>query len=155
VSDVPTLDRSVIGREFPSSYAVVEAEAVRRFARAIGETNAVFFDEAAARAQGYRGLPIPPTYVFCLKHAGSSPDGTLRALGVEGGAGKLLHAAQAFEYLQSICAGDRLCFRERVADVFEKKSGALVFIVLETRVTDDRGETVAIIRHTEVIRSVV
>jgi hypothetical protein len=149
---MPTFDRSIIGREFPPCSAVVEAEAVRRFARAIGETNAVFFDEAAARAQGYRGLPIPPTYVLTLKHAVSSPDSALRALGVESGSGKLLHAEQAFEYLQLTCVGDRLCFRERVADVFEKKGGALVFIVFETRVTDERERPVALIRHTEVLR---
>jgi len=150
---VPRLDRSVIGREFPPCFAVVEAEAAQCFARAIGETDVIFFDAAAARARGYRALPVPPTYVFCLKHAGAPPDGALRALGVEGGSGKLLHAEQAFEYLQPICAGDRLCFRERVADVFEKKGGALTFVVLETRVTDAAERTVAIIRHTEVIRS--
>lgn len=146
------LDRSVIGREFPPTFAVVEAEAARGFARAIGETNPVFFEEAAALAQGYRGLPIPPTYAFCLKHLGAAPDGVLRTLGVEGGSGKLLHAEQAFEYLIPICAGDRLCFRERVADVFEKKGGALTFIVLETQVTDERQQLCAVIRHTEVIR---
>jgi len=146
------LDRSVIGREFPATFAVVEAEAVRRFAQAIGETNPIFLDEAVARGHGYRGLPIPPTYAFCLKHVGSSPDGALRAIGVEGGSGKLLHAEQAFEYLLPICAGDRLCFCERVADVFEKKGGRLVFIVLETKVTDEQQRTVALIRHTEVIR---
>ena len=146
------LDRSVIGREFAPTHAVVEREALRRFARAIGESNAVFFDEAAARAQGYHSLPVPPTYLFCLKHAGASPDIALRALGVEGGSGKLLHAEQSFEYLLPVCAGDRLTFRERVADVFEKKGGALVFIVLETEVRDATERTVAIIRHTEVIR---
>lgn len=150
---MPRLDRSVIGRQFPPVFAVVEAEAVRRFARAIGETDPVFFDEAAARARGYRGLAVPPTYVFCLKHLGASPDTALRDLGVEGGSGKLLHAEQAFEYLLPICAGERLCFREHVADVFEKKGGALLFIVLETRVSDAEDRTVAIIRHTEVIRS--
>jgi N-terminal half of MaoC dehydratase len=146
------LDRSVIGREFPPSYATVEASAALRFAQAIGETNEVFLDELSARTQGYRGLCVPPTYAFVLKHQGASPDAALRELGVEGGSGKLLHAEQAFEYLRPICAGDRLCFRERVADVYEKKGGALLFIVLETRVTDELERLVAVIRHTEVIR---
>jgi len=151
---LPTLDRSFIGRQFPLSYATVEAEAVRRFAQAIGETDPVFFDETAARAAGYRSLPIPPTYAFCLKHlGGSAPDGALRALGVEGGSGKLLHAEQAFEYLEPICAGDELCFSEHVADVYDKKGGALTFVVLETQVADAAGRVLALIRHTEVIRN--
>ena len=146
------LDRSIIGREFPTVSVTVELDAVRHFARAIGETNAVFFDEAAARAAGYRSVPIPPTYVFCLKHAVSSPDGVLRSLGVEGESGKLLHAEQSFEYVTPICTGDRISFRERVADVYEKKDGALVFIILETVVTGADGRQVAVIRHTEVVR---
>lgn len=146
------LDRSIIGREFPTLTVTVEVDAVRRFASAIGETNAVFFDEATARAEGYRSLPIPPTYVFCLKHAVSSPDGVLRSLGVEGESGKLLHAEQSFEYVAPICAGDRISFRERVADVYEKKDGALVFIVLETTVSNADERRVAVIRHTEVVR---
>jgi acyl dehydratase len=146
-------DRSLVGREFPPSFAQVEAAAVRRFAQAIGERDPVFFDEAVARAAGHRGIPVPPTYAFCLKHASSSPEHALRELGIEGGSGKLLHAEQAFEYLAPICVGDRLCFRERVADVYEKKGGALVFIVLETRVTGHEDREVAVIRHTEVIRT--
>jgi acyl dehydratase len=146
------LDRSVIGRELPSVSVTVELDAVRRFAGAIGETNQIFFDEAAARASGYRSVPIPPTYVFCLKHAVSSPDDVLRSLGVEGESGKLLHAEQSFDYVAPICAGDRLNFRERVADVYEKKDGALVFVVLETVVSDDDGRRMAVIRHTEVVR---
>ena len=119
------LDRSIIGREFPTLTVTVGTRCSAALRRAIGETNAVFFDEATARAEGYRSFPIPPTYVFCLKHAVSSPDGVLRSLGVEGESGKLLHAEQSFEYVTPICAGDRISFRERVADVFEKKDGAL------------------------------
>jgi hypothetical protein len=132
----------------------VDAAALRCFAQAIGETDPIFFEVSAARAAGYRDLPIPPTYAFCLKHlGGSAPDGALRALGVEGGSGKLLHAEQAFEYLEPICAGDQLCFTERVADVYDKKGGALTFVVLETHVSDAAGRVLALIRHTEVIRN--
>ncbi len=76
----------------------------------------------------------------------------LRSLGVEGESGKLLHAEQSFEYVTPICAGDRISFRERVADVYEKKGGALVFVVLETLVTGADERPVAVIRHTEVVR---
>jgi acyl dehydratase len=130
----------------------VELDAVQRVARAIGETNPVFFDEAAAHAEGYRSIPIPPTYVFCLKLAVAGPEAALRSLGVEGESGKLLHAEQSYEYLEPICAGDRISFRERVADVYEKKGGALVFVVFETLVSDADRRRLAVIRHTEVIR---
>ncbi|MNE89189.1 hypothetical protein D3C80_1865770 [compost metagenome] len=43
-------------------------------------------------------------------------------------------------------AGDVLTFDTRVIDVYEKKSGALVFVVQQTRVTNQDGRHIADIR---------
>jgi hypothetical protein len=146
------IDRSLIGYEFPPTHARVEAAGVSAFARAIGETDRVYFDRDEAIARGYRNIPVPPTYAFILKHCSADPESRLATLGITGGSGKLLHAEQSFSYKAPIVVGDQLTFRERVADIFEKKGGSLIFVVLETVVTNDRGQEAAIIRHTEVLR---
>jgi len=54
------LDTSKIGHEFPSFTAEVEKGRLKFFAKAIGETNPIYTDEAAALEAGYRALPAPP-----------------------------------------------------------------------------------------------
>jgi acyl dehydratase len=146
------IDRSLVGHTFQPVHTRVDADGVRRFAAAIGDTDPVYYDEAVAIERGFRSIPIPPTYVFSLKHHALSPEHALETLGIDAGSGKLLHAEQSFSYHRPICVGDELTFVERVADVYEKKGGSLRFMVLETIVTDQFDEEVAAIRHTEVLR---
>jgi acyl dehydratase len=49
-------------------------------------------------------------------------------------------------------AGDTLSFETKVADVYDKKDGALHFVVSNTRVTNQNGEHVADLRGTLVER---
>ncbi|MNF06367.1 hypothetical protein D3C80_2063010 [compost metagenome] len=49
-------------------------------------------------------------------------------------------------------AGDTLTFDTRVADVYDKKGGALQFVVNETRVTNQDGEHIADLRSSLVQR---
>src|SRR3546814_3868787 len=44
----------------------VEAGFLKFFAKATGETDPVYFDDAAARAAGHPSIPVPPTYFFSL-----------------------------------------------------------------------------------------
>src|SRR3546814_16197281 len=44
----------------------VEAGFLKFFAKATGETDPVYFDDAAARAAGPPSIPVPPTYFFSL-----------------------------------------------------------------------------------------
>jgi acyl dehydratase len=65
---------------------------------------------------------------------------------------RILHAEQAFDYHQMAYAGDTLHFETTVTDVYDKKGGALHFVVNTTRVTNQRGEHVADMRGTLVER---
>jgi acyl dehydratase len=49
-------------------------------------------------------------------------------------------------------AGDELTTSSRITDVYEKKGGALQFLVRETTVTNQDGQQVASMRGTTVIR---
>src|SRR3546814_18144314 len=44
----------------------VEAGFLKFFAKAAGETDPVYFADAAARAAGHPSIPVPPTYFFSL-----------------------------------------------------------------------------------------
>ncbi|MCY1465391.1 hypothetical protein D9M71_835290 [compost metagenome] len=66
--------------------------------------------------------------------------------------GRILHAEQAFVYHGTAVAGDTLTFDTRIVDVYEKKGGALQFVVNETRVTNQDGEHIADVRGTLVQR---
>ncbi|QJQ10700.1 MaoC family dehydratase [Pseudomonas putida] len=137
-------DKSLIGRSLGITTAEVEKGRLRFFAKAIGETDPVYTDEAAAKAAGYRSLPVPPTFLMCLGGEGRDVTEQLNLYGFD--LGRILHAEQEFIYHKPAVAGDILTFDSKVVDVYEKKGGALQFVVNELRVTNQDGEHVADIR---------
>ncbi|WP_233849958.1 MaoC family dehydratase N-terminal domain-containing protein [Paraburkholderia sp. HD33-4] len=144
------LDKAHIGKSLPSFYATAEAGQLRLFAKAVGETNPVYLDEAAARDAGHSGLPLPPTFLFSLEL--TQPSGGWREeIGIQ--PARILHGEESFTYHRTAYAGDRLLFESRIADIYDKKGGALSFLVRETRVTNTRGEHVADLRSVLVHRN--
>ena len=144
------VDTTSIGRTFAPHTARVDAERLRLFARATGETRAEYVDDAAARAAGHPSLPAPPTYAACLSLDEADPFSWLRELGID--IAQVLHGAQAFRYFAPIHAGDRLTFASRVANVLQKKGGTRTFVVKLTDVTNQLGVRVAEMRTTIVVR---
>jgi acyl dehydratase len=148
--DVQMADRSMIGQV--TSHGTVEVEKGRLafFAKAIGETDPLYLDVAAAHDAQQQGLPVPPTFLMCLNSEVSRPFNVLATLQLD--LARILHAEQAFEYHHMAYAGDTLSFETKVADVYDKKDGALHFVVSNTRVTNQKGEHIADLRGTLVER---
>lgn len=145
------IDRSVIGKEYPAFTVEVEKRWVRSFAEAIGETDPVYFDETAAKAAGYRSLPAPPTFPFAMIMERNQSFMILDELGID--KRRAMHAEQSFTYHTDLCAGDVLTGRQRVVDVYDKKNGALEFLVTDIRLDNQRGEHVCDLRTTVVVRN--
>ena len=145
------IDKGLIGRELGSRSIVVERGRLRFFAKAIGETNPVYTDEAAAKAAGHRALPVPPTYLFCLQHEASESVSVSKLANLD--QGRILHGEQHFAYHAMAYCGDTLAFEARIVDVYDKKGGALDFLVTETRVTDQDGKHIADLRGIVVQRN--
>ncbi|MER6912715.1 MaoC family dehydratase N-terminal domain-containing protein [Streptomyces sp. NPDC000594] len=143
------IDPAVIGTRTPPHSVQVERGRLRFFARATGQTEALYTDPAAASAAGHRDLPVPPTFLFCLDMDRPDRDGFLAGLGVD--IRTILHGGQAFTYHATAYAGDTLTFSTEVTDVYTKKGGALEFIVRDTRVTRD-GAPIATLTSTVVVR---
>ena len=134
------IDKKHIGMRFPIHQATVEVGQLRFFAKATGETNPVYIDQAAAEAANHPALPVPPAFLFSMEL--SRPASNWREdMGIE--LARVLHGEQSFTYHRMAYAGDVLSFDCHVADIYQKKGGALDFMVRETRVTNQRGEHVA------------
>lgn len=145
------IDRKFIGSSSPDRFVEVEKGQLALFAKAAGERNPIFFDEAAATAAGYPAIPAPPTFAFCLASLSPSDEGSVRAMNVP--IEKVLHGEQQFTYHRQIFAGDRIRIRTTVVDIYDKKGGALEFVVAETTSHNQAGElcvtarTVTVVRH--------
>jgi acyl dehydratase len=145
------IDKRHIGHVLPRYTVDVEKGRLRFFAKAIGQTDPVYSDEAAARDAGHPGLPVPPTFLFCLEMDAPNPSAVRELLGID--IGKVLHGEQNFTYHAMAYAGDQLSFEQRIADIYDKKNGALEFVVRETRVVNQHDVLVAELRVVTVVRN--
>ncbi len=145
------LDRSYIGHKFPAHSVPVEAGQLKFFAKAVGEDNPIYSDEAAAKTAGFRALPAPPTFIFSLSLSGTDLADKYVPMGVD--LARLLHGEQQFDYFAPICAGDVITLESTVTDIYDKKGGALEFAVEETTATNQDGELVAKSIQTLVMRN--
>ena len=145
------IDRRHIGLTLPAFEVDVEKGRLRFFAKATGQTDPVYVDEAAARAAGHPSLPVPPSFLFCLEMDAPNPAELRDRLGID--IARVLHGEQRFVFHGLAHAGDRLRFTQRVADIYDKKGGALEFVVRETHVSNQRGEPVADLIATTVVRN--
>ena len=145
------IDRSYIGRALPSHTAMVEAGRLRLFAKATGEDRPEYLDHAAALAAGFPGLPAPPTFLLALENEVPDALAWLSELGME--IGRILHAEQSFAYRRQVFAGGILTFRPKIADIYDKRDGALEFVVRTTEVSDDAETAVADLRQVVAYRN--
>jgi acyl dehydratase len=135
------IDKSFIGHTFEPFTAAVEKGRLRFFAKAIGETNPVYFNEEAAIAAGHKSILAPPTFVFSLKLEGDDALPILDLLKLD--IARILHGSQSFEYFAPMVAGDTIRIESRIANIFDKKGGALEFVDMESTFTNQDGVIVA------------
>jgi acyl dehydratase len=145
------IDRKWVGYTAAPVVLDFERGRLKFFAEAIGETNPVYTDSAAARAAGHRDLLVPPTFLVASEFDTNSLFGMLEEMGVP--LGKILHAEQGFTYHKPMYAGDSATVTPRVTDIYDKKNGALEFIIRESRVVNAADELVAEIRTVIVVRN--
>jgi acyl dehydratase len=136
----------------------VEASHIMMFARAVGDTNPVYHDAAAAKDTGAGGIVASPSFAAAV--AQFDPDYHLRpkpgekwfgsAKGPTGIDGKPsssggLHAEQHYEYHRHIRPGDVLTVETKPGKTWEKESkraGKLTFRERVTEYRDQDGELV-------------
>lgn len=141
---------SLKGYSWPESTVDVERGRVAMFAKAIGETDPIYFDVEAASAEGHPDLLAPPTFVFGLDLEHSDTLGVLEAHGVNLSA--VLHGEQRFSYHKPVHAGDKLTLTAEFTDYYSKRNGELEFLIRRSEFRSD-GELVAELESVSVIRN--
>ena len=160
--EVMAAAKRVIGFKGPALTELVTRKDIRRFAIAIGDNNPLYHDPAYARQLGYPDVIAPPMYH--MAHA--FPDNDLDGLDDAGVAGSLtvkyevpspgfpssVAGGRKAEFLLPVVAGDSITMQEWVADVYEKegRDGPMIFVISETRFTNQRGELVATDRSIQI-----
>jgi acyl dehydratase len=138
------LNQALVGKAYPAVRYEVGREKLREFAIAVGETDPIYHDEAAARAAGHPDLPAVPTFAVVLSlRAGQVVYGDPE-LGLD--YSRVVHGEQEFVYHRPIRAGDRLLATGKVAAAQAK--GRHELLTLETEVKTEDGEPVCLVRGT-------
>lgn len=126
--------KAAIGASSPPVTYEVSAQGIRTFARAVGYTSPIYYDEEAAKAKGHRGLLAPPGFLgmpIFNPHARS-----------QGGRGpqfkspftRVLNGGTEVEPLEPVYAGDVLDAVTTLADLQLRKGrmGQMLIRTAET-----------------------
>jgi acyl dehydratase len=140
----PVIDKRWIGHCLPASVLHIDRTRLQFFAKATGEERPLYTDESAARAAGYPDVPAPPTFLFAADLDSGAHDRMLEDLEVP--AFRILHGEQSFTYHKPVFAGDTVTVRSVITDIYQKKDGALEFIVKTSRAVNQNDELVAELR---------
>jgi hypothetical protein len=128
--------------------ATIDAERVRYFLEATGETDPIFFDPEHAGAAELLGVPAPPTFLF-------GPPNYENPLEIMGATyERLLLASAEYEILRLPLVGEDLTCSAHVSEVRTKDTaaGTSTFATFEATYIDRYGHPVIVERATFVER---
>ena len=147
-----SVNKAVVGKEYPPFPVTVERGRVKDFARAIGDLNPFYIDDAVGAASPWGNVIAPPTFAVSFRGDGADAGALLRDLGVD--ISRVLHGEQEFEIHRQLVPGETYLCRTKVVDLYEKtgRSGPMAFVVRETAITDRHNEIVGTMRHITVVR---
>ncbi|MFD3448242.1 MaoC family dehydratase N-terminal domain-containing protein [Microbacteriaceae bacterium 4G12] len=131
--------------KFPPFTYTIEKGKIIEFCKAIGDDNPIYFDIEAAKENGYRDIPIPPTFATVMEMwAGSDFDALIKKLQLN--PLKVLHGEQSYEYFGEICANDTLFAQTTCIAAAERRGMKL--ITLETVFRNENQEIVLVAKST-------
>ena len=130
------IDRKFIGHEFKSSEKKITRWQISQFANAIGDNNPLYYDVELAKKQGYRDLPVPPTFYTTMSYSDLT---FFEFLGID--VRKLLAGSRQFKYYNQSCAGDTIIYTTKVENIIEKQGSKGKMDVLTAITTGKNKET--------------
>lgn len=135
-----SIDRKHIGYRLPPFTVTVSAERLRRFAVAIG------IPEGGAEYD-----VAPPTYLKVIEGEGNSSREMIAALGID--LRRVMHVEQEFEYGEPLRGGDQVMVERVVTDIYDRKGGALEFVVVDSTMHNSTGAFVGRSRQSILVRN--
>ena len=132
----------------------VEYDAIRRHCHMVDDNNPLFLDPEYAKTTTHGDVVCPPSGWLALYFASLGPwpavfEPLFPIVPTPGK--RIVNMSQSVEWSARIKIGDHLSVRRRIADVFQKAVSLdpeAVWIVAEVIITNQRDETVCVIRNT-------
>jgi acyl dehydratase len=146
---MPVSDEAV-GKEWGPETFEVEADRIRQYAEAVGETNEVYSDPEAAKAAGFRDLVAPPMFAVVYSAPAMGPAILDPEVGINFGA--MVHGGQRFEWGEPVCAGDEITTTATCKEIYERDGKG--FYVFETVSTNQDGAETVRATWTNIVRGV-
>lgn len=154
--------RAWIGRSDPPVTVEVSATDIAKYCHAVGETASEHFDEAAARAAGYRAIVAPPGFYVAVRIGAAlirprtalaedgTPDADLPPIAVT----QVMAGETRARFPGRIHAGDRITLEKTITGLTEKSgsSGPFVLMGLRHRLTNQLGEEVVVEDYSRILR---
>ncbi|MDH5656680.1 MAG: MaoC family dehydratase N-terminal domain-containing protein, partial [Spirochaetia bacterium] len=142
------LSKDIIGHKLNPLPFTVERGKLREFCLAIGETNPIYTDPEAARSEGFRDTPVPPTFQTVFVFWGY-PEiwNDMKSLGID--VERLLHMKEQYHYHHPVYPGDEITPEGSVEDV---KTGKMDMVTFHTVYKNQEGQTCIEARMSIVLR---
>jgi acyl dehydratase len=154
--DIEAVRKEWVGKESPVTTGryPVEYDPIRRHCHMVEDTNPLFLDPDFAKGTRYGSVIAPPVMVDYFAGNGAWPrvretPRLMQQVPTRGD--RLINLKQTMEFYKPIKVGDRISSRMRIADVYEKGirlDPRAVWIMMETLLTNQDDELVALVRNT-------
>src|SRR3954468_5361732 len=106
------------GKTYPAFEDEVGREKIREYANAVGESNPVHHDPAAAREAGFRNVVAPPMFCVVYSAGAMAPAILDPELGIN--LMLMVHGSQEFEWDEPVVAGDVITTAVQIKEIFDK-----------------------------------
>ena len=154
--DIEAVRQKYIGTEIAKARGryPVEYDPIRRHCHMVDDNNPLFLDRDYAESTEHGAVLCPPSGWLALYFASLGPWPAVfePLLPIVPAPGKrIVNMIQEVEWSARIKVGDHLSVRRRVADIYQKGitiDPEAVWIVAEAIITNQRDETVCVIRNT-------
>lgn len=137
-------DPAIINKTFEVTDPVeVKADKIKRYCEALGETNPIYTDEAAAKKGPFAGIVAPPSFAVTFRNGRHFFENVPR-FGRRG-----FDAGKDVEFVSPIRAGDQVTLSSHVKEIYEKtgRTGTMVFVVIRSTLKNQKGDVLAHIDH--------
>lgn len=154
--------RQWAAKPFEQYETTVSRTDIARYARAVGETDSVYYDVDAAQSAGHPEVLAPAYFPYTIRMQAAhlidrsdlEPDGSSSADVPPLPTNRAMAGETRLEMGVPIHAGDTITLDKRIVDLYEKtgRSGALVFVTTEFVFTNQRNELVMSEQFTRIYR---
>lgn len=144
------VNTQAIGKTFEPVLYAVGREKIKEYALAVGETNPVHLDVAAARAAGFDDVVAPP--MFAVVYSAPSVGPPIFDPEIELNFAMMVHGGQEFEWGPLVVAGDEISTTASVKNISEADGRG--YYVFESVSMNQRGEQVCRGTWTNIVRGV-